>query len=103
MLPQDYRRKIDIDSNASKLKSNETFFDRPVGYDYEIPIDEYLAMRKKVIQNGIWDSLMNRYDLSAALSGGDIARMLASSTGLTIPIPPNPIISLFGNLKSAYM
>lgn len=96
MLPQDYRRKIDIDSNASKLKSNETFFDRPVGYDYEIPIDEYLAMRKKVIQNGIWDSLMNRYDLSAALSGGDIARMLASSTGLTIPIPPNPIISLFG-------
>lgn len=95
-LPSDYRRTIDIDSTASILKSNETFFDRPVGYDYEIPIDDYLAIRKRTIQNGIWDSLMNRYDLSAALSGGDIARMLASATGLKIPVPPNPVISLFG-------
>ncbi|MFN3781295.1 MAG: cell surface protein SprA, partial [Candidatus Kapaibacteriota bacterium] len=40
--------------------------------------------------------LCHSYDLKVALSGGDIARILSQATGLTIPIPSNPIITIFG-------
>jgi cell surface protein SprA len=94
--PPGYHTYTNVDSSGTSMLVRNTVFDNDVSYPFQIGIDKYLATRKKQIQNHAWDSLMNRYDISATLSGGDIARMLASSTGLKIPIPPNPVMSLFG-------
>ncbi|MCL5992435.1 MAG: hypothetical protein M1419_10105, partial [Bacteroidetes bacterium] len=85
-----------IDKDVDSLTTHFDVDKFDVGYSYNISLDEYLKIRKKTIQNVLWDSLMARYSLAEALSGGDLARLISQSTGLTIPVPPNPIMGIFG-------
>ncbi|MCX7879184.1 MAG: cell surface protein SprA [Ignavibacteria bacterium] len=87
---------FDIDPDVSKLHFRYAFWNDPITYDYTLDLEDYLVIRKEAIQKEIWDSLSNSYDLKVALSGGDIARILSQATGLTIPIPSNPLITIFG-------
>lgn len=87
---------FDIDTSGEYVRHSFQFFSSPISYDYQLDLEDYLALRKKAIQKEIWDSIITRYDIKTALSGGDIARILSQSTGLTIPVPPNPLISIFG-------
>jgi cell surface protein SprA len=87
---------LDVDTNASQMTYSYRFWQAPLSFDYSMDLEDYLALRKQDLQKHIWDSLISNYDLKVALSGGDIARILSQSTGLTIPVPPNPLISIFG-------
>lgn len=96
-LPEDMRKREAImDSTGESFVATDSVDVFPLSYPYEIELDDYLAIRKKMIQTQIWDSTIARYDMSAALSGGDIAAYLSQATGLTIPLPPNPVIGIFG-------
>ncbi len=94
--PDTYRIYIDADSTGRSVKVKETFYNKEINYAYDIPLDDYLGKRKLDLENQMWDSLATNYDLSAALTGGDLARMISQATGLSIPIPPNPLTNLFG-------
>lgn len=94
--PDSYRVYFDIDSAGKTMSIKETFYDKVTGYPYKISLDDYLANRDKQLRYDLWDTLTSKYDLTAALSGGDISRMIGQATGLTIPIPPNPLTNLFG-------
>ena len=94
--PDSYRIYYDVDSTGQKMAIKETFYNSEVSPAYEIPIDDYLAKRKKQVQYEFWDSLSTNYDLASALSGGDLARLISQATGLSIPIPPNPLTNIFG-------
>ncbi|MGA2296472.1 MAG: cell surface protein SprA [FCB group bacterium] len=94
--PKGIKQYSELDSTTDNINSREFIDKFEVGNKYDINIDDYVKLRKKMLQYAIWDSLMERYDLKQALSGGDLARLLAQSTGLTIPVPPNPIMSIFG-------
>ncbi len=85
-----------MDPSADKFTSTEMIDSTAISYPYVMNLDEYTKIRQKQIQGKIWDSLITRYDLKMALSQGDLARMIGSATGLTIPIPPNPVMSIFG-------
>lgn len=87
---------IKIDSSGERATAAITFDSLEISYPYEFDLDDYLALRKKQLQYKIWDSLLARYNLKEALTGGDLARLISQSTGLTIPVPPNPVIGLFG-------
>ena len=95
-LPDTYRIYIDADSTGRSVLVKETFYNKEINYSYDIPLDDYLGKRKKELENQMWDSLGSNYDLAAALTGGDLARMISQATGLSIPIPPNPLTNLFG-------
>lgn len=90
------RTSIEIDSTGKKIINRIMFDSIPISYEFERDLDAYLKIRKRELQNEIWDSTLNKYDLKEALSGGDLARLISQSTGLTIPVPPNPVIGLFG-------
>jgi cell surface protein SprA len=94
--PEGLYKYIDIDSNGNTVRFRTEFDDNTLSYPYDIELDDYLEIRKKQIVNNYWDSLGTSYDLSKALSGGDLARMISQATGLTIPIPPNPLSGIFG-------
>jgi cell surface protein SprA len=92
----EYFEESTLDSTAGFV-TTELFLDSiQLAYPYEMELDDYLAIRKRQLQNQMWDSLLARYDLKEALSGGDLARLISQATGMTIPVPPNPVIGLFG-------
>jgi len=96
LLPDSYREYYNIDSTGKTFTIKETFYNNEASPSYQIPLDDYLAKRKKQLQYDAWDSLAADYNLEAALSGGDLARMISQATGMTIPIPPNPLTNIFG-------
>ncbi|MBM2817197.1 MAG: gliding motility-related protein [Ignavibacteria bacterium] len=83
-------------SDVYKFTQKEEVDSLDISYPTPLTLDEYLALRKKAIGTRLWDSMLTSYDLKRALSGGDLARLLSQSTGLMIPVPPNPLMGLFG-------
>ena len=94
--PKDFKSIVKFDSTGNRLVRYDSVMIFDVGHTYPLTIDEYSARRKKQIQGEIWDSLTSDYDLKQALSKGDLAKLLSAATGMSIPIPPNPVIGLFG-------
>ena len=94
--PDGLNVKRTMDTLGENFKSVEMIDSTEIGIPYVMKLDEYTKIRQKQIQQQVWDSLLTRYDLTMALSQGDLARMIGSATGLTIPIPPNPVMSIFG-------
>lgn len=97
--PKGYDIKSEIDPENYTVKYWEEFNGSKTSYDREVSLDEYLNKRKQQIAESISDSIANEYDIKKALSGGDLARMIANSTGFSIPLPPNPVTSIFGDPK----
>lgn len=94
--PMGYKSTVRFDSTGNKLVRDDSVMIFDVGHSYPLTIEEYADRRKKQIQKHLWDSLTADYDLKQALSEGDLARLLGAATGMTIPVPPNPVIGLFG-------
>ena len=94
--PEGYQSSILMDTTGNKMLRRDLLDSVDVSYPYEMDLDEYLADRKDKLRNAVWDSLLTDYDIKKALSGGDIARLIGQATGLTIPVPPNPVIGIFG-------
>lgn len=90
------QESIDTTNDDLSILSKEMFLDEEMDDEINLDLDEYLRLRKNQIQSQVYDSLLTRYDLKQALSGGDIGRLLATSTGLAIPIPNNPLVGIFG-------
>jgi hypothetical protein len=59
-------------------------------------LEEYLRWRERLWRERIWDSLWQHYDIRLALSPRERAQMLDQFATLTIPLPPNPLLGLFG-------
>ncbi len=91
-----YKREDKIDTLGQTVESKETVGGVELGSTYLRDLDTYLKKKKEFIQRGVWDSVITTYDMKKALSKGDLANMLAQSTGITIPLPPNPVIGIFG-------
>ena len=94
--PAGFSRVSVYDSATGNIMTYDKVDKNSISHPYTMTLDDYLAQRKLTIENKIYDSLIYHYDLRTALSGGDLARMLSTTTGLTIPIPPNPVMGLFG-------
>ncbi len=59
-------------------------------------LDSFLVWRKTQIQQKIYDSLLYAYDVSKAFQPSDIVDLLKQAATISIPIPPNPLSSIFG-------
>ena len=94
--PPKFRQAMSLDTNLQYLQSNYYVDSSLINDPYIIDTDDYLQIRKQYLVNEIRDSLSNSYDLKKALTGNDINKMLSAATGLTIPMPPNPVLNLFG-------
>lgn len=94
--PKELTNTKKFDSSSSNITTVEQFDSTNISYPVTFTLDEYTQLRKQQISKQIWDSLLTRYDLKMALSQGDLARLMGQATGLTIPIPPNPVMSIFG-------
>lgn len=99
--PKEITNTSKFDSTSSNVTTVEQYDSTNISYPLTFTLEEYTNLRKSQIRKQIWDSLLTRYDLKMALSQGDLARLMGQATGLTIPIPPNPITSIFGKPEIA--
>ena len=95
-LPPGYSIALQFDSTLSEVRKTETFNDIPTTSGNIISMDDYLVLRREKERGRLWDSLVRQYDLKKAMSSSDIASVLSQATGLSIPIPPNPLLNIFG-------
>jgi cell surface protein SprA len=88
----DFQRSEYIDNNGTKY---------PISPPYSQNLYQYLANRKEIIQTRIRDSLTKTYDVKKAMSRGDLAFLMGQGAGLSIPLPPNPLLNIFGKPELA--
>jgi len=84
-------------SEIQELDSNQI----PLTVPLSLEIDKYLAIRKQNIQKNMYDSLIRTYDTKKAMSRGDLATLMGQSAGFAIPLPPNPVLNIFGKPELA--
>ncbi|MFM8437696.1 MAG: hypothetical protein ACKOAX_04420, partial [Candidatus Kapaibacterium sp.] len=85
-----------LDSSATKVRVQGRIQGVDLGVPLELSLDEYLDERQKQISRRVWDSLITVYDLKRALSGDQLSKLLSQATNIAIPLPPNPLTSIFG-------
>lgn len=88
--------KTKLDSTGNQINNSESVNGIEVTPTYDLKLDDYLRLRKEKLQLKMWDSLTTEYDMKKALSSKDLSRMLSSATGLEIPLPPSPLLGIFG-------
>jgi cell surface protein SprA len=88
-----------VDSLGRTVKVLEKIDDFQLSSGIDMSLEQYLNFRKNVITEQVWDSLLTTYDIKKALSSRDLARLMADATGISIPIPPNPLMGIFGEPK----
>lgn len=97
--PSEYNTYTKIDPETMTMTVYETFDGKQITYERELTLDEYLNEVKNQNQKAAWDSISQDYNLTKAFSGGDLARLMSTATGFSIPLPPSPIFSIFGSPK----
>ncbi|MBL7999501.1 MAG: hypothetical protein JNL32_12805, partial [Candidatus Kapabacteria bacterium] len=85
-----------IDSTGSRVRVQERIDSITIGVPKSISLDQYLAERRENISKKVWDSLITVYDLKKAMSGDQLSKLLSQATNVAIPLPPNPLTSIFG-------
>lgn len=95
-LPPGYRLTFTFDSTITTARMREDLYDLEMSPYKNLPLDEYLTLRREQQERRIWDSLVAQYDIRRSMSGRDLASIISQTTGLSIPVPQNPIFSIFG-------
>ncbi|MCK5573763.1 MAG: cell surface protein SprA, partial [Bacteroidetes bacterium] len=88
------RREVSTDSSGSNIVLRETLRGVDIRVPVSVPITEYIELRTK----HEWRSMLaeEAHKPQAALAQDDFAELLSNITQIQIPIPPNPIFSIFG-------
>ena len=89
-----------IDSTGKFVNIREVLLNNDIRIPLQIPIDEYVKLEEEHSVRSTWENLAHQYTLAAQ---NELGSFMAGVTNIDIPIPPNPVLSIFGppriNLK----
>ncbi len=102
-----YQHYVEFDSVENLVRIRETLFGQPIGQPLTLTLDQYIAERQKSLERQMWDQRLKRYSVdSAALASAkspdttakekDLADIVGLPKEIKIPIPQNPLFSIFG-------
>ncbi len=89
-----FRREVTLDSSGSRIDFRETVGGADVKIPVSIPLREYVKLRLKQERRKLLADEVRKPPILAAKD--DLGSLLSNITQITIPIPPNPIFSIFG-------
>ncbi|MBI3123416.1 MAG: cell surface protein SprA [Ignavibacteriales bacterium] len=90
-------RQVSMDSTGTKVIVEETIAGQKVKPKLEIPLDEYIQLRLDAIKREAWEQKGYEYILKE--SKKDLSQLITDLTNIDIPLPSNPILSIFGPPK----
>lgn len=91
------QRIVRMDSTGTKVIIEEKIAGQSIRPKLEIPIDEYIKLRLDAIQRDGWENLGYQYTIKD--SRKDLNQLITNITNIDIPLPSNPILSIFGPPK----
>ncbi|KAF0153502.1 MAG: gliding motility-related protein [Ignavibacteria bacterium] len=90
-------RTVSLDSTGTIVIIEETIAGQKVKPKLEIPLDEYIELRLAAIKRDIWE--LKGYEYQLKDTKKDLSQLITDITNIDIPLPSNPILSIFGPPK----
>ncbi|OYV85974.1 MAG: hypothetical protein B7Z63_04700, partial [Ignavibacteriae bacterium 37-53-5] len=87
------QRSTTIDTNGNFVNIRETLFNKDVRIPLQVPLSEYIKLEQQHYVRSTWESLAHQYTLAQA---NELGSFMAGVTNIDIPIPSNPVLSIFG-------
>lgn len=92
-----YGHRVEYDSMATRVRIYESLFGDKVG-QRSMSFDDFLAERQREQERQMWEELARKYELNREVEAkDDLEKIIGRGTSIDIPIPQNPITSIFGS------
>jgi cell surface protein SprA len=88
------RREESFDSLGQNVLLRETLDGVDVKVPVSVPFDDYIALKRKQAIHDLFAAEARKQTTSLAKS--DLGDVLSNITKINIPVPPNPLFSIFG-------
>jgi hypothetical protein len=92
--PVAYRRDVTLDSIGSTVTFRESYGGVDVKVPVTMPLKDYVARRRAYENHKLFADEARR--AKALQARNDLGELLSNITQINIPIPPNPVFSIFG-------
>ncbi len=90
-----------IDSAGKYVDVREILLGRNIRIPIRVPLEEYIKLSEQHSIQTTWESLAHQYSLGQRAN--ELGNLMSGITNISIPIPSNPVLSIFGppriNLK----
>jgi hypothetical protein len=90
-------RIVKLDSTGKFVEIRETIDGKDYKIRLVIPLEEYIQLRLAYIDRKNWEELAYKYEAKVAKK--ELGDIFATITNIDIPIPSNPVLSIFGPPK----
>jgi cell surface protein SprA len=92
-----YTRSLELDSLGTSVTVRETVDGKDVKIPVTMPLDSYIQQRSSTIRREGWERLAYAYAIDEdEARQADLGDFLSDITTIDIPVPPNPLINIFG-------
>ncbi len=92
-----YNRSVELDSLGQTVTIRETVDGKDVKIPVTMSVDNYIQERSQTIRRQGWQRLAYEYEMDyEEQKAGDLGDFLSDITTIDIPVPPNPLLSIFG-------
>ncbi len=89
-----YQREINLDSAGQFVTARERVNGLDVKVPLTVPLDEYIRQRYEEEKYNNWRTFTREYTIQR--NQDELSGILSNITNIDIPIPANPILSIFG-------
>jgi cell surface protein SprA len=86
-----------IDTNTNMVKITETINGKNIRIPVYLTIDEYIEATRDYYSKKNWGSIAHKYEFKYDTAKKEVGALLSNITNIDIPIPDNPIMSIFGD------
>lgn len=89
-----YRREIEVDSTGSFVTIREAIGEKPIKVTTTMTLDNYIQRRLAYENRRRWEGLTGDYRFPEKTDA--LASVFGAITNIDIPVPANPLFSIFG-------
>lgn len=93
-----YKHRIEFDTTSDQVRIYESVFGERFGQPQTLTLEEFLAERQREQERLMWEKRATTYKLTDAPEQPKDAleKIIGNGMGFELPIPQNPIFSIFG-------
>ncbi len=93
LYPRSLQHQATIDSSGKYVEIRETINGKDVKIPLQVPLDEYVKLEEEYLNRQSMEDLAHQYTM---VQENALGSFMQGVTNISIPIPTNPVLSIFG-------